>query len=197
MNKSPGSVVSRVVIFSKVAAFTSQPVAFNRMAPMHSWTSDGPEDRPQQQASEKADQSTFGSGVVVIQGQIHTTLRRGHLVRQGRQNRRTQLTLCRVYLRISQCAKFIQRAQHALTRGLVHAPRKILKIRYEIELGSNFDCNVTLQATCMHYDEYCDTQLAIQLVGALVTTIISRNALKSSLLRFNRSLKFLVYSIKH
>ena len=30
--------------------------------PKHSWTSD----RPQKQASEKADQSTFGSGIVVI-----------------------------------------------------------------------------------------------------------------------------------
>ena len=36
--------------------------SIHQWTPKHSWTSD----RPQKQASEKADQSTFGSGVVVI-----------------------------------------------------------------------------------------------------------------------------------
>ena len=53
---------SPVVIFSNVAACTSQPVAFIVWMPEHSWISD----RRQKQASEKADQSTLGSGVVVI-----------------------------------------------------------------------------------------------------------------------------------
>ena len=56
--------MSQVVIINKVAVCTSQPEAFNEhlITPEHSWTSD----RPQKPASEIADQSTFGSGVVVI-----------------------------------------------------------------------------------------------------------------------------------
>ena len=38
----------------------------NQWTPEHSWTSD----RPQKQASEKGDQSTFGSGVLVISSAI-------------------------------------------------------------------------------------------------------------------------------
>ena len=55
--------MSWVVISSKVAACTSQPVAFNgvKWTPKHSWTSD----RPQKQASENADQSNYGSGILV------------------------------------------------------------------------------------------------------------------------------------
>ena len=51
MNESGGD-------FQQVATYTSQPVAFSE----HSWTSDW----PQKQASEKADQSTCGSGIVTI-----------------------------------------------------------------------------------------------------------------------------------
>ena len=39
-----------------------KPTSGTQWTPKHSWTSD----RPQNQASEKADQSTFGSGAVVI-----------------------------------------------------------------------------------------------------------------------------------
>ena len=50
----------RVVIFSKVAAYVSQPVAFNgHLSVVMS-------DRPQKQNSEKADRSTFTNDVVAI-----------------------------------------------------------------------------------------------------------------------------------
>ena len=54
-NKSGGD-------FSKVAACMYKPTSGTQWTPEHSWTSD----RPQKQALEKANQSTFGSGVVVI-----------------------------------------------------------------------------------------------------------------------------------
>ena len=56
MDKSGGD-------FQKVAACTSdKPTSGIQWAPQYSWTSD----RPQKQASEKADQSTFDSDVVLI-----------------------------------------------------------------------------------------------------------------------------------
>ena len=39
-----------------------KPTSGNQWTPKHLWTSD----RPQKQASEKADQLTFGSGVIII-----------------------------------------------------------------------------------------------------------------------------------
>ena len=56
------SLMSQVVIFSKVAACTSRPMAFNG----HPRTCGHLANRSQKQASEKADQSTCGSGVLVI-----------------------------------------------------------------------------------------------------------------------------------
>ena len=52
------SLINQVLIFSKVAACTGRSVVFDG----HPRTFD----RPQKQASEKADQSAFGSGVVII-----------------------------------------------------------------------------------------------------------------------------------
>ena len=42
--------------------FMYKPTSGIQWTPKHQWTSD----RPQKQASEKADQSTFGSDVVII-----------------------------------------------------------------------------------------------------------------------------------
>ena len=53
--------MSRVVISSKVVACTSQSSSI-QWTPEHLWTSD----RPQKQASAKADLLTFGSAVLVI-----------------------------------------------------------------------------------------------------------------------------------
>ena len=51
------SLTSQMVIFSKVVVLTSQPVDTQAL---------GTFDRPRKQASAKADLSTFGSGVLVI-----------------------------------------------------------------------------------------------------------------------------------
>ena len=61
LNQCSISSTSCMVISSRVVACTSQPVAFNG----HPSTC-GHHDRPQKQASAKADLSTFGSGVLEI-----------------------------------------------------------------------------------------------------------------------------------
>ena len=64
--------MSWVLISSKVAACTSQPMAFNGIewTPKNSWTSDG----PQKQASENTDQSNFESGILVISYFVDVTM---------------------------------------------------------------------------------------------------------------------------